>query len=145
MKKLSGLFLVMISLIIVSGILNVCVGCTRRNAMGDDVNQNKIRQIQSRYYNTIDSERTINAIIVTLEDFGFSIDTSSVVLGIVSGTKPTNRQFKMKVFVTEREGTQQVIRADAKYNNHAMFDTAFYEKFFTLLSRNLRLKAYPFR
>lgn len=49
--------------------------------------QLRLRQIQTRYFDTADKQRTVEAVIATLQDLGFVIDKASLDLGSVTGTK----------------------------------------------------------
>lgn len=52
-----------------------------------EASQVKVRNAQSRFYDTKDRERMLQAIVATLQDLGFQISVLDERLGIVSGKK----------------------------------------------------------
>lgn len=136
MRKLSTLFLIVISFV-----MSGCAVSARSGIMDSDVDQLKIRQIQTRYYDINDEEKAMRAVIATLQDFGFIIDKASFALGSISATKLSGYQLKMTVIVTARGETQMMIRANAQYNITPIVDPTPYQQFFEALSKSLFLEA----
>ena len=70
MKKLMALALSLVVLL--------SAGCTVPAAEGlfesGGSSQLRLRQIQTRYFDTSDKQRTVEAVIATLQDLGFVID-----------------------------------------------------------------------
>lgn len=83
MKKLMALALSLVVLL--------SAGCTVPAAEGlfesGGSSQLRLRQIQTRYFDTSDKQRTVEAVIATLQDLGFVIDKASLDLGSVTGTR----------------------------------------------------------
>ena len=52
-----------------------------------DTSQVQLRSIQSRAFDTTDKEKTMRAIIATLQDLGFMLDRADYTLGVVTASK----------------------------------------------------------
>ncbi len=52
-----------------------------------DTSQVQLRSIQSRAFDTTDKEKTMRAIIATLQDLGFMLDRADYTLGVVAASK----------------------------------------------------------
>ena len=52
-----------------------------------DTSQVQLRSIQSRVFDTTDKEKTMRAIIATLQDLGFMLDRADYTLGVVAASK----------------------------------------------------------
>lgn len=118
-------------------------GCARNNAaiLDSDNNQVELRQIQSRGFATTDKEKTLRAVIATLQDLGFVVDKADLALGTVTGTKLDGYALRMTVTVRPRSATQMLVRASAEYEQEAVVDPAPYQSFFASLSKALFLSA----
>jgi hypothetical protein len=101
----------------------------------------KLRSIQSRVFDTPDENRTMRAVIATLQDLGFVIDKANSSLGIVSATRLSGYVLKMTVSVRTRGETQVLVRANAQYNLQAIEDPELYQRFFVALSQSMFLAA----
>ena len=104
--------------------------------------QVKLRQIQSRYFDTDDKRMTMESVIATLQDLGFVIDKASYELGSVSATKLAGYRLRMTVNVTPRPGNRTTVRANAQYNLQAITDPVPYQQFFDALSKSMFLQAH---
>ncbi|MCC6931805.1 MAG: hypothetical protein IT292_00915 [Deltaproteobacteria bacterium] len=119
--------------------LFACVSPNQR-ILDSDQSQLQLRQIQSRVFDTADKEKTLRAIIATLQDLNFVIDKADLDLGTVSGTKLDGYSLRMTVSTYPR-GKQLVLRANTQYNITPVTDPEPYQQFFAALSRALFLAA----
>jgi len=104
--------------------------------------QVKLREMQSRAFDTTDRQKMLRTIIATLQDLGFVVDKADETLGTVSGTKLDKYALRMTVSVRPRGGTQLLVRANAQYNIHAVEDPEPYQQFFAALSKAMFLTAH---
>ena len=79
---------------------------------GDQV---QLRSYQTRAFDTTDREKTLRAIIATMQDLGFVIDKADATLGSVSGTKLAGYELRMTATVRHRASSQLIVRASAQY------------------------------
>jgi hypothetical protein len=103
--------------------------------------QVKLRNIQSRAFDTSDKEKTLRTVIATLQDLGFIIDKADLDLGMVSGTKLNFYAMRMTVSVRPRGDAQMIVRANAQYQLKAVEDPEPYQAFFNSLSKAMFLAA----
>ena len=116
MKKLAK-----ISIITICSFVALLTGCASpTNALLDSENQVKLRQIQSRRFDTNDKKKTLRTAMATLQDLGFVIDDADDILGSVSATKLNRYQLRMTVTVRPYGEEQMVVRASAQYNVQAV-------------------------
>ena len=100
-----------------------------------------LRSIQSKEFDTSDSELTIRTIIATLQDLGFTVDRVDEEIGVVTGTKVGNYLMKITVSSRPHGPDRTAIRANAQFNLKAVSDPELYQKFFDALSQAIFLQA----
>lgn len=113
----------------------------QQRILDSNQSQLQLRQIQSRAFDTIDREKTLRAVIATLQDLSFVVDKADLELGIVSATKLDGYSLRMTVSVYPRGQKQLVVRANAQYNITPVTDPEPYQQFFAALERALFLGA----
>ncbi len=120
------------------------VGCqnSAKQLLATDESQVKLRQIQTRAFDTTDKKKTLRTVISTLQDLGFVIDKADETLGTVSGTKLDGYALRLTVMVRPRGETQLLVRANAQYNIEAVEDPEPYQQFFTSLGKAMFLTAH---
>jgi len=104
--------------------------------------QLQLRQVQSKTFETSDKERTMRAVIATLQDLGFVIDKADLTLGTVSATKLDGYAMRMTVSVRPKGEGKMVVRANAQMNTSPVTAPAPYQSFFRALERSLFLAAH---
>lgn len=102
----------------------------------------KLRQIQTRYFDTADKKKTVEAVIATLQDLGFVLDKASLELGSVTATKLAGYRLRMTVSVIPRGAEQMTVRASAQFNIVPIEDPTPYQHFFDALAKSLFLQAH---
>lgn len=101
--------------------------------------QLQMRQVQSRTFETHDKERTMRAVIATLQDLGFVLDKADLTLGTVSATKLDGYAMRMTVSVRPKGEGKMVVRANAQMNTTPVTAPAPYQSFFRALERSMFL------
>ena len=130
-------------LLFVMFLLGGCAVSAQKGLMdGGKESQLKLRQIQTRSFDTTDKRKTMESVIATLQDLGFVIDKASFELGAVSATKLSGYNLRMTVNVTPRGDNRTVVRANAQYEIHAVDDPQPYQQFFTALEKSMFLQAH---
>jgi hypothetical protein len=104
--------------------------------------QVKIREMQTRYFDSTDKKKTLESVLETLQDLGFVINSASLDLGSVSATKLSGNTMRMTVTVTPR-GKRMAVRANAQRGAQAVTDPKAYQNFFEALSKSMFLQADP--
>ena len=120
------------------------IGCqnTASQLLATDESQVKLRQMQTRAFDTTDQEGTLRTVIATMQDLGFVIDKADSSLGTVSGTKLDGYSLRMTVTVRSRGSSQLIVRANAQYNIHAVDDPDVYRQFFSNLGKSMFLTSH---
>ena len=108
----------------------------------DGAQQLRLRQIPTRYFETNNKQKCMEAVLATLQDLGFVIDKASLDLGTVTATKLSGYQLRMTVSVTPRAGGHMTVRASAQYQMYPVEDPRPYQQFFEALSKSLFLQAH---
>lgn len=126
--------------------IGVMIGCAPVNDRILDTDQSQtqlqLRQVQSRTFETNDKERTMRAVIATLQDLGFVLDKADLVLGTVSATKLDGYALRMTVSVRPKGDLKMVVRANAQMNTSPITAPAPYQSFFIALERSMFLSAH---
>jgi hypothetical protein len=104
--------------------------------------QVKLRNMQSRSFDTTDKKKALRTIIATMQDLGFVIDKADETLGTISGTKLDGYALRLTVSVRSKGESQLVVRANAQYNITAVEDPTPYQNFFTSLEKAMFLTAH---
>ena len=124
----------------------VTTGCAPVNHRILDTDQTQtqlqLRQVQSRTFETSDKERTMRAVIATLQDLGFVLDKADLMLGTVSATKLDGYAMRMTVSVRPKGTSEMVVRANAQMNTSPVTAPAPYQSFFVALERSMFLAAH---
>jgi len=103
----------------------------------------EVRSYQSRVLENTDRETALRAVIATLQDLGFVLDSADATLGTVTGTKLAQYRIRMTVTVRTQEQQQVMVRASAEYSPPVagatavrIEDPATYQDFFQALERS---------
>lgn len=119
-------------------------GCSssKEKVLETGESQVRLRQMQTRAFDTTDKELMLRTVIATLQDLGFVIDKADATLGSVSATKLDKYRLRMTVSVRPRGEEQLLVRASAQYNIVAVTDPQPYQQFFTALEKAIFLEAH---
>jgi len=124
-------------------VVSLCgCGSSKRRLLDGADSQVKLRQIQTRAFDTTDRVQTLRTVMATLQDLGFVLDDASETLGTVSATKLDKYSMRMSVSVRPRGQRQMLVRANAQYNLRAVEDPEPYQQFFSSLSKAMFLAAH---
>lgn len=118
-------------------------GCApmHEKILDTEQSQVQLRSIQSRAFDTTDREKTLRAVIATLQDLAFVVDKADLELGTVSATKLDGYFLRMTVSVRPRGKTETIVRANAQFNDRPVTDPKPYQSFFAALERAMFLSA----
>jgi len=136
-------FLLLIPLLLLAG----CVS-THDRLLDMDTSQVQLRSIQSRAFDTTDKEKTMRAVIATLQDLGFMIDRADYTLGVVAASKARAEAMQMPgslritVTVRPRGEKQLLVRAYAEYQRQPVTEPKPYQNFFNSLEKAMFLDAH---
>ncbi len=141
-----------LQLIPLVGLLLLLASCatTHDRLLDMDTSQVQLRSIQSRAFDTTDKEKTMRAIIATLQDLGFMLDRADYTLGVVTASKARADSMQMQVYATLRitvtvrpRGEKQLlVRASAEYQRSPVTDAKPYQNFFNSLEKAMFLEAH---
>jgi hypothetical protein len=127
-------------------LVSVLLGCAPVHEQVLDTSETQtqlqMRQVQSRTFETNDKERTMRAVIATLQDLGFVLDKADLTLGTVSATKLDGYAMRMTVSVRPKGEGKMVVRANAQMNTTPVTAPAPYQSFFRALERSMFLAAH---
>ena len=120
--------------------LGILTACASNNAkITEGGSQVKIRQIQTREYNTLDKRDTLRSVLSTLQDLGFVIDKADYELATITATKLRDYQIRMTVTVRERDSERLAVRANARFNDKLIESPRAYQDFFAVLDKAMFL------
>ena len=102
--------------------------------------QLKIRAMQTRAFDTSDENRTLRAIIATLQDFGFVIKKADEALGTITARRIDKYPLRLTITVRTRGETQVLVRMNAYYGR-PIRDPLIYQNFFGSLANSMFLAA----
>lgn len=131
------LFFIGVFAIILSG----CV-TTNQSVLDSNQSQVELRSIQTRTFDTSNKSKTMRAVIATLQDLGFVLDSADDTLGTVSATKLNGYRIKMTVTVRPQNSKSMLVRANAQYNIDPITDPKTYQDFFVALEKAMFLQAH---
>ncbi len=138
-------------LLLIPLILLVTACATTQDHLLDmNTSQVQLRSIQSRAFDTTDKEKTMRAIIATLQDLGFMLDRADYTLGVVTASKARADTVQMQVYaalritvtVRPRGEKQLLVRASAEYQRSPVTDPKPYQNFFNSLEKAMFLEAH---
>jgi len=127
--------------IVVTGLSIAGCASTQKNILATQESQLKLRTIQSRVFETGDSQQVLRVTLATLQDLGFVIDKANESLGTISGTKRSGYTLRMTVSIRPKGDHQIIVRSNAQYNLATVEDPEPYHQFFAALSKALFLDA----
>ena len=131
-------YLILLATIMIAG-----CGTSKNNALTGE-QAVKLRNIQTRSFETNDVKKAARDVISTMQDLGFIIDHADSGLGsmaVVKGTKLSGYQVMMTVTVRPYGEKQVLIRANARFGLEPVDDAKPYQDFFTSLSKAMFLEA----
>ncbi len=144
-RRIRNLFLLIPLLLLVTA-----CATTQDHLLDMNTSQVQLRSIQSRAFDTTDKEKTMRAIIATLQDLGFMLDRADYTLGVVTASKARADTMQMQVYATLRitvtvrpRGEKQLlVRASAEYQRSPVTDPKPYQNFFNSLEKAMFLEAH---
>ncbi|MDE2887990.1 MAG: hypothetical protein OXR72_07220 [Gemmatimonadota bacterium] len=103
--------------------------------------QLEIRAMQTRAFDTSDENKTLRAIVATLQDFGFVIKKADEALGTITARRVDKYPLRLTVTVRPRGETQVLVRMNAYYGRPVR-DPVIYLNFFKSLEKSMFLAAH---
>ncbi len=118
-------------------------GCAtpNRQLMTMDTSQVRLRNIQTRAFDSTDKIKVLRSVISTLQDFDFMVGDANKALGMVSAARVSDG-LQVSVTVRRRNETQLLVRANMEYNTKGVENPSVYQKFFTVLEKSMFLTAH---
>ena len=139
MKK-QQLYLIL-NIVILSFMLAGCASTSQNELLSAGESQVQLRSMQSRAYDTQDTDKVIRASLASLQDLDFVVDKADKSIGMITATKLFSGT-RLTVTVTIRSrGKRTLVRMNAEYRQRAVKDPMHYQNFFTVLSKSLFLDA----
>ena len=131
----------------VAGLIGLSVGVYRSEAKKPPKlelieSQLKIRSMQTRAFDTSNENKTLRAIIATLQDFGFVIKKADEALGTITARRIDKYSLRLTVTVRSRGATQVLVRMNAYYGQPVR-DPIIFQNFFISLAKSMFLTANP--
>ena len=118
-----------------------CSTVRQKSVLGSVYSQTETKNYQSRKFDTNDKDSVLRAVIATMQDLGFIIDSADEGLGVVSGTSFKNDS-KLTVSVRPFEEKQMLVRASAQTKKKELKEPVAYQNFFDSLSRVLSVEVH---
>lgn len=137
MTSMRTLFSVLILLVVVA-----CQTDSRQQVLLTDKSQVALRAVQTRAFDTLETNLALRTVIATLQDLGFVVDKADHQLGTISATKLDGYVMRMTITMRQRNTSQTAVRASAQYNLVAVSDAKPYQEFFTALEKAMFLTAH---
>ena len=134
--KWQKLMLVLFMVLLVTG-----CATTHDRLLDMDTSQVQLRSIQTRAFDTTDKEKTMRAVIATLQDLDFIIDRADLTLGVLSATKASS-MLRVTVTVRPRGDKQLMVRINAQHGLNPVTEPKPYQNFFAALERAMFLEAH---
>ena len=134
-------FVLLASLVVMIG-ASACQTDSRQQVLLTDKSQVALRSVQTRAFDTLETNLALRTVIATLQDLGFVVDKADHELGTISATKLDGYTMRMTVTVRQRNRTQTAVRASAQYNLVAVSDAKPYQEFFSALEKAMFLTAH---
>jgi hypothetical protein len=118
-------------------------GCpsTQERLLDSNVDQLKVRSIETRSFDTADRKAVLRATVATLQDLGFVVDKADADLGTVTATKLAGYSARVTVTVRPKGNKQVTVRASIEHNEKTVEDPQTYQDFFSALGKSLFLSA----
>lgn len=138
MRRLVSVLIIVTAALSISG----CKNNDATHALLDSESAVKLRNMQSRRFDTTDKEKVLRTAIATLQDLGFVIDKADMELGSLSATKLDGYTLRMTIAVRHYGETQTQVRANAQYNLMPVEDPEPYQAFFTSFEKAMFLSAH---
>ena len=104
--------------------------------------QLEVRSMQTRAFDSSDENRTLRAIIATLQDFGFVVKEADEALGTITALRVDNFPLQITVTVRSRGETRVVVRMNAYHLIWPVTNPTIYQDFFTSLAKSMFLTAH---
>lgn len=117
----------------------ICACSSQNTAIVEGGSQVRIREIQTREYDTLNKRDTLRSVLATLQDLGFVIDKADYDLATVTATRLRDYQLRMTVTVRDRDGERLAVRANARINGDPIEDPQSYQDFFAALDKAMFL------
>jgi hypothetical protein len=137
------LFIVRSATVMCMGLVTACCSFTPPQAVFEPGSAVEVRSYQTRELQTADRDLALRAVISTLQDLGFVLDSADATLGTITGTKLAQYRIRMTVTVRALDGQPVLVRASADYSAPLagttavrIEDPATYQDFFQALERS---------
>ncbi len=146
-ERFTRKLLVLIPLLFLILFFTACA-TTHDRLLDMDTSQVQLRSIQSRAFDTTDKEKTMRAIIATLQDLGFMLDRADYTLGVVAASKAradalrAPGSLRITVTVRPRGEKQLLVRANLEYQLQPVTEAKPYQNFFNSLEKAMFLEAH---
>lgn len=139
MKKL---ILAVMAVSLVAVLASGCANPNKQALATTTESQVKLRNMQTRVFDTSDKASTMRTVISTLQDLSFVIDKADSNLGTVTATKLGGHGgLRMTVMVQPKGAKQMRVRANAQLGLQSIEDPLPYQAFFQSLEKGMFLTA----